>query len=180
MTRDRDAMLVEACLAGDRTAFGQLVDSYQTKLFYAAYRITGSTEDAMDATQGAFVKAYENLHTFDLSRRFFSWIYRIVLNEALNILDRRRSHTELEDEVPGSGENPEQTCQAEETGRYIQRALMKLSAEQRVVLVLRHFHGFSYREIGEVLGVSEKTVKSRLFTARQSLRAVLLEQGFVQ
>lgn len=173
-------MLVAACLAGDRTAFGQLVDAYQNKLFYAAYRVTGSSEDAMDATQGAFVKAYEKLDTFDPTRRFFSWIYRIALNEALNILDRRRNQSELEDEVAGAGDDPEQVCEAEETGQCIQRALMTLCEEQRVVLVLRHFHGLSYREIAEVIGVSEKTVKSRLFTARQNMRAALLEQGFIQ
>ena len=86
MTSERDAMLVAACLAGDRTAFAQLVDAYESKLFYAAFRITGSADDAMDATQSAFVKAYENLRTFDPSRRFFSWIYRIALNEALEHL----------------------------------------------------------------------------------------------
>ena len=171
-------MLVAACLAGDRRAFDQLVDAYQSKLFYAAYRITGSADDAMDAAQGAFVKAYEKLDTFDPSRRFFSWIYRIALNEALNILDRRRNQSELGPDVPGEGDDPEQACEADEEGTCIQRALMELCEEQRVVLVLRHFHGLSYHEIGEVVGVSEKTVKSRLFTARQNLRAVLIKQGF--
>jgi RNA polymerase sigma-70 factor (ECF subfamily) len=173
-------MLVAACLGGDRTAFGQLVDAYQNKLFYAAYRVTGSSEDAMDATQGAFVKAYEKLNTFDPSRRFFSWIYRIALNEALNIVDRRRNQSELEDQIPGPGDDPEQSCEAAETDEFIQRALMELREEQRVVLVLRHFHGLSYHEIGDVIGVSEKTVKSRLFTARQNLRAELMKQGFLQ
>ena len=173
-------MLVAACLAGDRTAFGQLVDAYQSKLFYAAYRITGSSEDAMDATQSAFVKAYENLRTFDPSRRFFSWIYRIALNEALNICNRRHNQSELEEEVPGTGDDPEQVCEAAEEGQAIQRALMNLCEEQRVVLVLRHFHGLSYGEIADVVGVNEKTVKSRLFTARQNLRAELVRQGFVQ
>ena len=173
-------MLVAACLAGDRTAFGQLVDAYQSKLFYAAYRITGSAEDAMDATQSAFVKAYENLHTFDPSRRFFSWIYRIALNEALNICNLRRNQSELEDEIPGTGDDPEQVCEAEEEGQAIQRALMTLCEDQRAVLVLRHFHGLSYGEIGEVVGVGEKTVKSRLFAARQNLRAALLKQGYAQ
>lgn len=173
-------MLVAACLAGNRSAFNQLVDAYQAKLFNAAYRITGSAQDAMDATQGAFVKAYEKLDTFDPSRRFFSWIYRIALNEALNIVDRRRGHSEMEDELPGTGDDPEQACETAETGLVIQRALMRLSAEQRAVLVLRHFHGLSYREIADVIGVGEKTVKSRLFEARQSLRAVLLDQGFAK
>lgn len=173
-------MLVEACLAGDRSAFAELVDTYQSKLYNAAFRITGSSADAMDATQGAFVKAYENLQTFDRSRRFFSWIYRIALNEAFNIIDRRRGHSELVEEIPGGGNDPEQACQAAETNEWIQKALMNMPEEQRAVLVLRHFHGLSYREIGEVVGVSEKMVKSRLFMARQNLRAFLSEQGLVQ
>ncbi len=174
-------MLVAACLAGDQTAFAQLVDAYEGKLFYAAYRITGSADDAMDATQGAFVKAYENLGAFDPSRKFFSWIYRIVLNEALNILSRRRHQSALEEEMADPAEDdPEQLCEAEEEGRCVQRALMELPGEQRVVLVLRHFQGLSYQEIGEVLGIGEKTVKSRLFTARQNLRAVLTKQGLTQ
>jgi RNA polymerase sigma-70 factor (ECF subfamily) len=177
MTRERDAMLVAACLAGDPKAFGQLVDAYQSKLFNAAYRITGSTADAMDATQGAFVKAYENLSTFDQSRRFFSWIYRIALNEALTLVDRRRDLSELGDDVPG-GDDPEQVCEATETSERIQRVLMTLSEDQRAVLVLRHFHGLSYAEIGDVVGASEKTVKSRLFEARRNLRILLLRQGY--
>ena len=170
-------MLVAACLAGDPKAFDQLVDAYQAKLFNAAYRITGSTADAMDATQGAFVKAYENLHTFDQSRRFFSWIYRITLNEALTLVDRRRDLSELEDDVPG-GDDPERACEAAEEGDHIQKALLDLPEDQRAVLVLRHFHGLSYQEIGDVVGVSEKTVKSRLFEARRTLRVLLLRQGF--
>ena len=83
MARDDDAMLVEACLHGDRHAFDKLVDRYEGPLFSAAYRITGSVEDAMDATQNAFVNAYEKLHTFDPTYRFFSWIYRIAVNEAI-------------------------------------------------------------------------------------------------
>lgn len=172
-------MLVAACLAGDRNAFGQLVDAYQGKLYNAAYRITGSPADAMDATQGAFVKAYENLHTFDPSRRFFSWIYRIALNEALNILDRRRNVAQLEEEeLPGALADPEEACLEAEDGRCIHRALQCLTVDQRTVLVLRHFQGLSYQEIGEMLGISDKTVKSRLFAARHSLRTALLEQGF--
>jgi RNA polymerase sigma-70 factor (ECF subfamily) len=173
-------MLVEACLAGDRSAFAQLVDAYQSKLYNATYRITGSPADAMDATQDAFVKAYENLNTFDPSRRFFSWIYRIALNEALNIIDRRRGDSELPDEIPGDRDDPEQACEANETSEHIQKALMTLPKDQREVLVLRHFHGLSYEEIGDVVGISEKTVKSRLFTARRSLRAALLNQGTIQ
>ena len=82
-------MLVEACLSGDTSAFGRLVDTYERPLYNAALRITNSRDDAMDATQSAFVKAYEKLHTFNSSYRFFSWIYRIAVNEALNIVQRK-------------------------------------------------------------------------------------------
>lgn len=177
MTRERDSMLVAACLAGDRRAFDKLVDAYQSRLFNAAYRITGSTADAMDATQGAFVKAFENLNSFDPSRRFFSWIYRIALNEALNIVDRRHGDCELADDPPGTEGNPYKACESSENCRAIQKALMQLPEDQRTVVVLRHFQSLSYREIAHITGVREKTVKSRLFDARRNLRKFLHGQG---
>jgi RNA polymerase sigma-70 factor (ECF subfamily) len=170
-------MLVNACLAGDRNAFAQLVDSYQRQLFNATYRVTGSWDDAMDATQTAFIKAYEKLHTYDTGHRFFSWIYRIALNEALNLLGRRRSVSLVDVSAPATDPDPEQAYQEAETSRRVQEALMQLASRHRVILVLRHFHGLSYREIAEVVGIPEKTVKSRLFTARQRLRTVLLDRG---
>ena len=99
MSNDRDARLVEACLTGDRKAFQMLMDLYERKLFNASYRVVDDYEDAMDATQSAFVKAYENLQSFDPSRRFFSWIYRILLNESLNIVKARKRFDSLDDNL---------------------------------------------------------------------------------
>jgi len=177
MARDNDAMLVEACLRGDRTAFGTLVDRYEGKLYNAAYRVTGSREDAMDATQTAFVKVYEKLQTFDPAHRFFSWIYRITLNEALNLVNRRRPVLELGADTPGTASIPDEGSGATEISRRVQTALLELTADHRAASVLRHLQGLSYREMGEVLGIPEKTVKSRLFTARQRFRDVLRERG---
>ena len=179
MTRDEDAMLVQACLEGDGSAFDLLVDRYEGTLFNAAYRITGSVEDAMDATQSAFVNAYEKLHTFDSSHRFFSWIYRIVCNQALNLVGRRRPLADLEADHPDEGADPEAVYGEVEAGGFLQRALMELTPQYRVVIVLKHLQGLTYREIAELLEIPEKTVKSRLFTARQNLRSILLEKGFV-
>jgi len=179
MARDEDTMLVQACLQGDRSAFDQLVDRYQATLFNAAYRITGSVEDAMDATQEAFVNAFEKLHTFDPSYRFFSWIYRIVCNQALNLVGRRRPLIDLEVDHPDGGTDPEAVYGEVEAGGFLQRALMELTPQYRVVIVLKHLQGLTYREIAELLEIPEKTVKSRLFTARQNLRSILLEKGFV-
>ena len=94
MLEGSDSGLVDATLKGDSRAFEALVVKHEKTLFNAAYRITGNRDDAMDATQSAFVKAYEKLHTFDPSYRFFSWIFRIVVNESFNILNRRRRHTD--------------------------------------------------------------------------------------
>jgi RNA polymerase sigma-70 factor (ECF subfamily) len=172
-------MLVEACLRGDRSAFDKLVECYESTLFNAAYRITGSVDDAMDATQTAFVNAYEKLHTYDPSHRFFSWIYRIACNQALNLVGRRRPESELSVDTPGDGANPEAAYGENQAADFLQRALLELTPEYRTVIVLKHLQGFSYREISEFLEIPEKTVKSRLFTARQHLRSILLEKGFV-
>jgi RNA polymerase sigma-70 factor (ECF subfamily) len=178
MTRDEDVMLVEACLRGDRHAFDKLVDRYEGPLYSAAYRITGSVEDAMDATQNAFVNAYEKLHTFDPSYRFFSWIYRIAVNQSLNLVDRRKNQTEIDDNTAVAKQGPVEVFDKAEIRGQLKRALLELEPHYRTVIVLKHLEGFSYREISELLDIPEKTVKSRLFTARQRLRVVLTERGF--
>ena len=171
-------MLVRACLDGDKSAFGTLVDRYSGKLFNAAYRITRGREDAVDATQAAFVKAYEKLPAFDFDHRFFSWIYRIALNEAIDIASRRRRETDLDAAPEPVGGDIEGEYAESERSRLVQRGLMALAPEARALIVLKHFQGLSYDEIAEIVGVPEKTVKSRLFSARQRLRRVLEERGW--
>jgi len=166
-------MLVQACLHGDRESFDEIVDRYERPLFNAAYRITGSVDDAMDATQSAFVKAFEKLQTFDPKYRFFSWIYRIVVNQSLNMVNRRRDQSELDGNFPSADASPETAFQPSEAATQLEAGLRRLSPDHRTVIVLKHIEGFSYGEIGELLGIPEKTVKSRLFTARQRLRSIL-------
>jgi RNA polymerase sigma-70 factor (ECF subfamily) len=170
-------MLVEACLSGDTAAFGSIVDSYEGKLYNVALQITGSRDDAMDVTQSAFVKAYEKLHTFDPTYRFFSWIYRITVNEALNLIKRRRRESNVEIDAPTSAADPEQSFGRVQAQRSMHRAVADLKPHHRTLVVLKHFQGLSYREISDVVGIPEKRVKSRLFTARRQLRSVLVERG---
>ena len=180
MTRDEhDTMLVQACLQGDQSAFDELVDRYQRALFNAAYRITGSVDDAMDVTQSAFIAAYEKLHTFDPSRRFFSWIYRITCNRALKLVEKRRPLAAIDADAHRTDSNPEVVYGATEAGDFLERALLELGPDHRIAIVLKHILGYSYLEISDLLDLPEKTVKSRLFTARRRLRTVLLEIGFV-
>ncbi len=171
-------MLVNACLSGDTTAFGSLVDTYEGKLFNVALQITGSRDDAMDATQSAFVKAYEKLHTFDPTYRFFSWIYRITVNEALNLRHRRPRATALDINTAADQPDPEQASHSAEITRNVHLALKGLDPEYRALVVLKHLQGLSYREIAEIVGISEQRVKSRLFSARQKLRTILADRGF--
>lgn len=176
---DEDVVWVARCLQGDASAFEPIVARYQRVLFSVALRMVGSHEDALDATQNAFVRAYEGLDTYDPNRRFFSWIYRIVVNECLNLRRARHPTEPLPEAVGESAEpGPLQIVEAAERSAWIDAALVQLSEEHRLVVVLRHFAELSYAEISEAIGVPEKTVKSRLFEARHRLGEVLrLQQG---
>jgi RNA polymerase sigma-70 factor (ECF subfamily) len=179
MDNGDDVRLVARCLRGEVEAFEPLVARYQKVLFNVALRLLGDREDARDVTQTAFVKAYEKLHTYDPSHRFFSWIYRIALNESLNLKSRRPALLRLDERLASSG-SPYQAAEAHETSDRVQAGLLKLAPEQREVVVLRHFAELSYRDISAALGVPEKTVKSRLYAARQRLGQILLSEGVVQ
>jgi RNA polymerase sigma-70 factor, ECF subfamily len=168
-----DADLVARCLRGDRAAFEPLVTRYERVLFTVALRLTGEYEDARDATQNAFVRAYVHLETFDPSRKFFSWLYRIVVNECLNLRRARHPNEPLVETIEAPASGGLDIVAASETHDRIQAALMALTREYREVVVLRHFADLSYEEIGEALGVPDKTVKSRLFSARKRLADLL-------
>lgn len=178
MSRPGDNELVQATLAGDGQAYDELIARYERPVYNVALRVTGNIEDAMDATQAAFLKAFDHLSKFDPTRRFFSWIYRIGVNEALNVVRTRGRFVDLETEPQHGRADPERLCWANEAGRAIEQALTELTPDYRAVIVLRHLQGLSYEEIAEVTGVSSKKVKSRLFTARRELRRTLTERGF--
>ena len=170
---DDDVVCVARCLQGDASAFEPIVRRYQRVLFSVARRMLGNHEDAMDATQNVFVRAYQNLETFDPDRRFFSWIYRIAVNECLNARRSRRPDETLADALVDERASPLEAVAALERSESIDAALVNLSEEHRLVVVLRHFADLSYTEISETIGVPEKTVKSRLFDARQRLGMLL-------
>lgn len=173
---EEDRRLVERFRQGDRAAFAELVVRYQRPLYNAAYWVVRREEDAGDVCQTAFLKAAERIDDYDPEYRFFSWLYRIALNEALNVL-RERGRADASDELPEQpapdADGPEARLHAGQRARRLREALMKLSANDRVVIALRHFSEFSYAEIADILAVEEKTVKSRLFEARQRLRTLL-------
>ena len=170
MKEDDDPALVERCREGDGLAFERLVVRYQRPVFNAALRMLHDPQDALDVAQTTFLKAFEHLADYDPSFKFYSWIYRIAVNESLNALSSRKAFQELDGEEPDEGPGPEREAEGEQTRREIEAALMRISPELRAVIVLRHFMHLSYQDMGAILELPEKTVKSRLYSARQLLR----------
>ena len=171
---EQDRVLVRRCLEHHRDAADALVDRYQQRVFNVALRMLHHVQDAEDVTQTVFLNAFRKLGTYDPKYRFFSWIYRMTVNESLNALKRRKPTVNLEDEpdILAPGAAPDRAAEAEDR---VGRALLVLKPDDRAVVVLKHFVSFSYEEIADVLGIPVRTVKSRLFTARERLRLALGE-----
>jgi RNA polymerase sigma-70 factor (ECF subfamily) len=174
-----DKELVERCLTGSKQAFGVLVDRYQKVIFNVAYRMVNDYDAAEDITQSVFVKGFEKMNSFNPKFKFFSWLYRIAVNESLNHIKQRKRMEELSPGLTSKGKSPEQAYSEVELSEKMQDALMELDPSYRMVIVLKHFRDCSYKEMSYALQVPEKTVKSRLFTARQLLRGVLVKRGIV-
>jgi RNA polymerase sigma-70 factor, ECF subfamily len=174
-----DPALVRRCREGERDAFERLVLRYQKPVFNAALRMLRVAEDAMDVAQTTFLKAFEHLADYDPSFKFYSWLYRIAINESLNTLGSRRNFEEINGEEPDEAPGPDLQVEGEQTLRAIEDALMRIGPELRGVIILRHFLHLSYQDMADTLLLPEKTVKSRLYSARQLLRDHLLQRETV-
>ncbi len=175
--------LVRAAKAGDVSAYEQLVKRYDRNVFRIAQHITHNREDAEDVVQDAFLKAYENLGKFQEQSKFYTWLVRIAVNEALMRLRRRRPERNIsldenvrteEDSVPREvadwSPNPEQLYSQSELRDILQRTIQGLPPGFRTVFVLRDVEGLSTEETAEALDLSVPAVKSRLLRARLQLR----------
>jgi len=172
-----DSRLARLASEGDEEAFETIVRTHEKTIYNVAYRMVRSHDDALDITQTVFIKAYRKLHTFKPGHKLFSWLYRIAVNESISHLRRSRPTLELDGErVAGNSSAVADVERAEASDR-ISAALLELSVDHRVVVVLKYFLELSYREISEIVGIPEKTVKSRLYTAREKLRGILIGLG---
>lgn len=180
MTESDDLILVRQCQNGDRRAFEELVVRYERKMFNVALRMTRSCSDAEDIAQTTFLKAYEKIGSFDEGHKFFSWLYRIAVNESLNHLHQRKQCEELNEDIVADMKSPEEAFDDDQTSEDVQRALMQLKEDHRAVIVLKHLQDLTYGEISDILRIPEKKVKSRLFTARLMLKEILLEKGLAR
>ena len=173
MDNETDQALLERYRNGDRAAFTDLVVRYQRPIYNAAFWVLRRVEDANDITQIVFLKVAEQLDEYDPQYKFFSWIYRIAVNESLNLLRRNRREEALDDEIDLPGSERSQPGMAGWRSRGFQAdpeaRLMGMTDQRPDGSHLRHFSECSYQEIGQILDLDEKTVKSRLFEARHRL-----------
>jgi len=173
-----DRTIVDRVRAGESEAFAEIVDRYRRPIFNMVLRLVGDYDDAVEVTQQAFVAAYEKLETYDPAYRFFSWLYRIAYNAALNYIKRGKKTVRLETIMIASDSNPEVEFVCGERDDFLHRALQAVDIDHRVVLILRHFIGFRYEEIMGILDITEHTLKFRLHVARWKLRERLIDLGY--
>ena len=190
-SRADDRALVDRCLAGDATAFDELVSLYGGMVFNLAYRQLGDREEALDLSQDVFLRVHRKLSSFRGDSALKTWIFRIVINLAHNRhkswKSRRRDRTmslesslgaeddgpTLGDRLPDERHDPERAAHTTDTKRLIEDGLLELSTDHREILVLRDIEELSYDEVAGILDVSIGTVKSRISRARARLKEVL-------
>ena len=187
--RDEDLPLVERCRRGESEAFELLVRKYYERMVTTAYSVVRRQEDALDVVQNAFLKAYQGIAKFSGRSSFSTWLYRIVVNQAIDWKRRavRREAVSLNADTEGKEpqvdqrvlpqpvEDPRQAAFGSEVEAHLERCLESLSPEHQQAILLREIQGLSYQEIAEIMGCRVGTVMSRLHYAREALRARLGE-----
>lgn len=171
-----DGVLVQRAQDGDRRAFSELVRRHQAVVYRSCYRILGNREDAKDASQEAFLRAYRKLDTFRGRSAFKTWMLRLTMNVSLNERSRRelpRADIALAEAVAGP-EVPEAELVKSEVAAQVHEALQLVQPNHRAAIVLRDLEGLTYRETAESLGIAEGTAKSWVHRGRERLKGVLV------
>jgi len=182
-----DAEQVQQALGGDQDAFRVLVERHGRSLFRLAYRMTGNEHDAEEVVQEAMLRAYRRLDKFESRANFGTWLYRIGVNCALDLMRKRKPEASHRQQPSGTGEEeldpldiavstdpgPDRLMLSREVRDKVKAAMMELSPVERTAFVLRHFEGRSIEEIGSTLGLGAGATKNSVFRAVQKLRRTL-------
>jgi RNA polymerase sigma factor (sigma-70 family) len=191
VTRQEEMRLIRRILAGETQLFEAFFNENQTAVYNLALRMTGSEQDALDASQDAFLKAFHSLSSFRGDSKFSVWLYRLTSNACLDLLRRRSRRSEVsltecgdDDEaepaelsIPDERFCPETELDKKELREAVQRAVVHLPPDFQQALLLREVSGLSYEEIAETLQLESGTVKSRIFRARKKLIQLLMADG---
>jgi len=173
--------LIQLVREGDLSAWGELIQIHQDRLYNSIVRVVGHPDRARDVVQDAFIQAIENISRFDGKSQFFTWLYRIAFNRAMSMYRKHKSEVSLEvarenagDETMADAQDqPEDRVLQSELVEEVHQALEQLSAEHRAVIVLREIEGCEYEQMAEILEISLGTVRSRLHRARSEMRRLL-------
>ena len=172
-----DADLIRQATRGNVESFNLLVSRWEKRVYNYLLRITANREDALDLTQDAFLKAYQNLRKLDDPGRFAPWLYRIAHNEAYSMFRRRKPETDVDEIAPEATETKITVGGSSvfpiELSLAVASALDRLSTDQREAVVLKIYQGFKFEEMAEILSCPVSTIKSRLYTALELLKIEL-------
>jgi len=178
-----ESELIRRAQEGDSDAFSDLARTHRNSLIQVAYGFLHDKEEALDATQEVFLKAYRKIHTFKSESSLYTWLYRIMVNHCKDRLRSRKRTAALsldagmddgqEFEIPCLTDSPDETILLRERERIVKEAIDTLPEKHKKVLLLRELGGLSYKEISEILNCREGTVMSRLFHARRMLAGEL-------
>jgi RNA polymerase sigma-70 factor (ECF subfamily) len=170
---------------GDQNAFAEIVDLYKDKIYQLCYRMLGNAHEAEDIAQEAFIRAFVNIHTYDMSKKFSTWLYRIATNLSIDRIRKKKPDYYLDAEVSGTdgltmysqvsaeGALPEDELETMELQATIQQEILKLPDKYRTVIVLKYIDELSLKEIGDILDIPIGTVKTRIHRGREALRKQL-------
>jgi RNA polymerase sigma-70 factor (ECF subfamily) len=182
---EQESVWVEQARDGDKQAFGQLVEAYQRPVYNLTYRMLGNSDEAEDAAQETFLRAYANLRKYNSAHKFSTWLFSIANHHCIDRLRKRRITWISIDDNPvlgnleGDAPKPEGSAIRREQGSEIQRLLNQLEPAYRMPLILRYWEEYSYEEIAQAMDLSLAAVKSRLFRARQQMAKLYHEQESV-
>jgi RNA polymerase sigma-70 factor (ECF subfamily) len=181
---DDEQMAIVDCQMGKTESYRYIVEKYKVRAFNAALLFTGNREDALDLSQEAFYKAFRAIKSFQSGKNFYTWFYKILKNLCLNhykrIKSRRIVFSDMQDKIKSGWyvsqtDKPDEIFEENELREVLWRALKKLKAHDREILILKEFNELSYKEIAEILNIPIGSVMSRLFYARQKIAKILEE-----
>jgi RNA polymerase sigma-70 factor (ECF subfamily) len=179
-----DVAVISRARAGESEAFRVIVERHSRSVFRLAFRMTGSEQDAEDVVQETFLKAYKRLQSFEARANFGTWLYRIAVNCALDLMRKRRRHEDHNETLQpdfdgavtgrsGSGASADGMLFSVEVQKRVREAMEILSPMERSAFVLRHYEGMSIEEIGQALGLRTSAAKHSIFRAVKKMRAIL-------